>query len=71
MRHIVPFLFRFFGLGRCPCCGRWTHFTRPVPLAAGVPPDMQHLVPRIAKCAANGCTSSVRAITRLELRTRA
>jgi hypothetical protein len=32
---------------------------------------MQHLVPWIAKCHRNGCTSSVRAITSLELRTAA
>ena len=71
MNLVAAFLFHTFGVGRCPCCGRVTRFSQPVPVAVGVPPEMEHLVPRVAKCAANGCTSSVRAITGLELRTRA
>ncbi len=71
MNRLCAFLFHNFGLGRCPCCARWTHFSPGTPVAIGVPPEMEHLVPQVAQCAANGCTSSVRAIIGLELRTRA
>ena len=71
MTYLAALLFRAFGLGRCPCCGSWTVFSRAMPVASGVPAEMQHLVPQVAKCRRNGCTSSVRAITGLELRTRA
>jgi hypothetical protein len=69
MQVLAALLFRWTRCGRCPACGRWSRFSVAVPAATGVPPEMQHLVPRITKCHRNGCTSSVRAITDLELRT--
>jgi hypothetical protein len=73
---LATLLFRWTRYGRCPACGRWSRFSVAVPAATGVPPEMQHLVPWIAKCQRNGCTSSVlrlerRAIPSLELRTAA
>ena len=68
MIHVVAhWLFHLARIGRCPCCGRWTTFSRPVPAAVGVPAELQALVPRIARCG-YGCTSGVRAITGLERR---
>jgi hypothetical protein len=71
MQALATLLFRWTRYGRCPACGRWSRFSIPEPAATGAPPEMQHLVPWIAKCHRNGCTSSVRAITSLELRTAA
>lgn len=68
MIHVVAhWLFHLLRIGRCPCCGRWTTFSRPVPVAVGAPPEMQALVPRITRCR-YGCTSSAAAIARLERR---
>jgi hypothetical protein len=63
-------LFGLFRISRCPTCGQWSRFARPVPALTGhIPAELQDLVPYITKCHRNGCTSSVRAITDLELRT--
>ena len=70
METLAALLFRWTRWGRCPACGRWSRFSAPVLAATGVPPEMEHLVPRICKCR-HGCTSSVRAIISLELRTAA
>ncbi len=72
MHSLVRLLFRLFRLGRCPCCGHWTRFSAPVSVLTGnVPAELQALAPRICQCRRQGCTSSVRAITGLELRTTA
>jgi len=69
MHILATMLFRWTRWGRCPACGTWGRFSPPIPAATGVPAEMQHLVPCISQCHRNGCTSSVRAITSLELRT--
>jgi hypothetical protein len=70
MHSLASLLFRLFRVGRCPACGHLTQFSAPVPLLTGdVPAELQDLVPRICQCRRHGCTSSVRAITSLELRT--
>jgi hypothetical protein len=69
-RALAATLFGFFRISRCPTCGQWSRFARPVPALTGhIPAELQGLVPYITKCYRNGCTSSVRAITDLELRT--
>jgi hypothetical protein len=70
-RALATTLFSLFLLGRCPAYACWSRFSIPVPAATGVPPEMQHLIPRISKCRRNGCTSSIRAIIGLELRSAA
>ena len=68
MQHIITLSFRLLRFAPCPCCGRWGRFTRPVPAVSGpVPAEMERLVPHICRCPRD-CTSSVRAITGLEVR---
>lgn len=69
-RILATALFRSLLFGRCPACASWTTFSPPTSVLTGhVPAELQGLVPQICKCRKNGCTSSVRAITSLELRT--
>lgn len=68
-RAIAVTLFKLALYGRCPTCSHWTRFSKATPVLTGyIPPELQGLVPQICKCRKNGCTSSVRAITSLELR---
>ena len=70
MLHILAtLLFRFLRVGRCPACGRIGRFSHPLPAIRGpIPAEVEGAVPLICRCT-NGCTSSVRAIIELELRT--
>jgi hypothetical protein len=67
-RFVAALLFRLLRYSRCPSCGSWGKFSRPIPAISGpVPAEVQGLVPLICRCP-RGCTSSVRAITSLERR---
>jgi hypothetical protein len=70
MHNFISLLsFRILRVGRCPACGRVGRFTKATPALRGpIPAEVQGAVPLICRCA-NGCTSSVRAITERELRT--
>ena len=69
MTHIARLLFKICRAGRCPTCGKFTRFSRQECLVTGdIPAELEGLVPQVCKCLRNGCTSSVRAITSLELR---
>lgn len=68
-RFVALLLFRTLRIGTCPCCGRMGRFSKAVPAVCGpIPAEVKGAVPLICRCA-NGCTSSVRAITHRELRT--
>lgn len=69
MQLIASLLFRLARVGRCPCCGKWTRFTRPTsPIVGNMPPGYKGPIILMSTCRRQGCTSSVRAITSLELR---